>query len=136
MSFVRTIVTPRSRSAWISVGPRRHSVRRVVTSVDVEAEAMSVEVLLVAAPVVLVEPAPAAPVVPVLVLVPGCCEVVSLAIVVLLLVLGWVELVSVVGVVDVLAVRLESVALPVWPVWLWLEVVALVSVELVLLDDG
>jgi hypothetical protein len=48
------------------------------TSVDVLAEARSLDVL-VAAPVVLVEPAPAAPVVPVVLL--CCCDVVSLAIV-------------------------------------------------------
>lgn len=62
---------------------------RVLTSVEVEAEARSLELLAApvepVAPVVLVEPAPAAPVVPVLAeVLPLCCEVVSLAIVLLL----------------------------------------------------
>jgi hypothetical protein len=71
-SFVRTIVTPLSRSAWSSVGPRRHSVMRVETSAPVVAEAMSVVLRVVSveavAPVLLVEPvaAPAVPVVLVL----------------------------------------------------------------------
>lgn len=45
LSFVRTIVVPLSRSAWISVGPRRHSLMRVVTSVFVEFDARSVELV-------------------------------------------------------------------------------------------
>lgn len=51
LSFVRTIVTERSRSLWISVGERRHSVMRVVTSAvlaaPVVADAMSAELRLV-----------------------------------------------------------------------------------------
>lgn len=91
LSFVRTIVTPRSRSAWSSAEPRRHSVIRDETSVEVLLAAMSLEVLLEVesepvAPVELVEPAPAAPVVPevlveslaiVVLLVLGCWDVVS-----------------------------------------------------------
>jgi hypothetical protein len=91
LSFVRTIVTPRSRSAWSSAEPSRHSVIRDETSVEVLLAAMSLEVLLEVesepvAPVELVEPAPAAPVVPevlveslaiVVLLVLGCWEVVS-----------------------------------------------------------
>jgi len=38
LSLVRTIVVPRSRSDWISVGPRRHSVMRVVMSPEAEVE--------------------------------------------------------------------------------------------------
>jgi hypothetical protein len=60
LSLVRTIATPRSRSAWSSVSPSRHSVMRVLMSVPVVAAAMSVELLLVplieVAPVWLVEP--------------------------------------------------------------------------------
>lgn len=50
LSFVRTIATPRSRSAWISAGESRHSVIRTVTSpaaAPVVAEAMSLELRLV-----------------------------------------------------------------------------------------
>jgi hypothetical protein len=56
LSLVRTMVTPRSRSVWISAGERRHSVMRVVTSVFALAEAMSVELV----PVVLLPLAPVA----------------------------------------------------------------------------
>lgn len=65
---------------------------REETSVDAEARAPEVVLVEPVAPVVLVEPAPAAPVVPVEVLVLGCV-VVSLAIV--LLVLGCCAVVSV-----------------------------------------
>lgn len=71
LSLVRTIVTPRSRAPWISVEPRRHSVMREVTSVDVEEAARSLEDRVVAPLVVLVEAA-----VSDLAL---CCAVVSLA---------------------------------------------------------
>ena len=43
VSFVRTIATPLSRSAWISESLKRHSVMRVVMSAPVVAAAMSVE---------------------------------------------------------------------------------------------
>jgi hypothetical protein len=100
LSFERTIVTPRSRSAWSSAEPRRHSVMRDDTSVDVLLAVMSLEVLPEVenepvAPVVLVEPAPAAPVVPEVL-------VVSLAIV-LLLVLGCWAAVSVLDEVELAA---------------------------------
>jgi hypothetical protein len=53
VSFVRTIVTPRSRSLCSSEGERRHSVIRVVISVlELAGALVSVEVV---APVVLVE---------------------------------------------------------------------------------
>jgi hypothetical protein len=55
VSFVRTIVTPRSRSDCSSVGPNRHSVMRVVMSV-LEAVAVRPVSVAVVAPVVLVEP--------------------------------------------------------------------------------
>lgn len=58
-SLVRTIATPRSRSAWISASPSRHSVMRVLTSVPLVADAMSVVLRLVSveavAPVLLVD---------------------------------------------------------------------------------
>jgi len=56
LSLVRTIVVPRSRSAWISVGARRHSVICVVMSPDAEVELalLVVEEL----PVALSEPEP------------------------------------------------------------------------------
>lgn len=72
LSLVRTIVTPRSRSVWISVGLSRHSVIRVVISVVAVADAVSVllrlelgSVVDAVAPVVLLELglAPAVPVV-------------------------------------------------------------------------
>src|SRR5688500_10164265 len=61
-SLVRTMVTPRSRSAWISDAPSRHSVIRLARSalvlaallVSVEAVAPVVLVELLVAPIVLV----------------------------------------------------------------------------------
>lgn len=109
LSLVRTMVTPRSRSACNSVEPRRHSVIREETSLEVLLDAAREP----DAPVVLVEPAPAAPVVPVEL--PGC-EVVSVA----------TEALELLGLVVVSVATLDVPLVD-------LEVsVAVVSVELVL----
>ena len=59
VSLVRTIVTPRSRSAWSSVAPRRHSVIRLeMSELDARSAFEELELLRsveVFAPVALVE---------------------------------------------------------------------------------